>query len=133
MILIISIPRAGERMLPTTPSLSYPPPRPHPAVTACEEFKVQSFNVYKPFCVKTLSYVTFNYYCFCFPCKYFLCSYTAVCCPDRCPNQYHQFKIPYRPYRPSITLVSRNSFPKRTSTVCPISPNPQTMALNGFA
>ena len=28
MILIISIPKAGERMLPTTPPLSYPPP-PH--------------------------------------------------------------------------------------------------------
>ena len=77
MILIISIPKAGERMLPTTPPLSYPPP-PNPAVTACEEFKVQSLNVYKPFCVKTLSYVTLNYYCFCFPCKYFLCSYAPI-------------------------------------------------------
>ena len=30
MILIISIPKAGERMLPTTPPLSYPPPPPPP-------------------------------------------------------------------------------------------------------
>ena len=78
MILIISIPKAGERMLPTTPPLS--------SCSSCEEFKVQCFNFYNPFCVKTLLYVTVNYYCFCFPCKYFLCSYTAVCCPDRCPN-----------------------------------------------
>lgn len=127
MILIISIPRGGERMLPTTPPLSYPTP---PAVTACEEIKIQCFNFFNPFFVRTLSYVMFNYYLFCFARKDFLCSYTAVYCLDRCPIITN---IPYRPYRPSITLVLRNSFPTRTSTVCPISPNPQTMALNGFA
>ena len=46
MILIISIPKAGERMLPTTPPLSYPnPPAPTPPSLLVKnlKFKVSMF------------------------------------------------------------------------------------------
>ena len=45
MILIISIPKAGERMLPTTPPLSYPPPPPPSAAVTAQVVKNLKFNV----------------------------------------------------------------------------------------
>lgn len=45
MILIISIPKAGEIILPTTPPLSYPPPPPTPPSLLLKnlKFKVSMF------------------------------------------------------------------------------------------
>jgi len=84
MILIISIPKAGERMHATHDT--HPPPLLSLLVKNLKSgaaVKVQCFNFINPFCVKTLSYVTFNYYLFLLSVQ-ILC--TAVCCPDRCQN-----------------------------------------------
>ena len=133
MILIISIPKARERMLPTTPPLSYPPPPPLLPSLLVKNLKFNVSIFITRFASKRYRMLRSTIICFCFPCKYSLCSYYSCVLPGSMSKLISQFKIPYRPYRPSITLVLRNSFPTRTSTVCPISPNPQIMALNGFA